>query len=341
MENSMKMHLKWLMISIVGACLLTGCDKPAPRPTPDKITVQLKWFHQAQFAGFYLAQENGFYADENLEINFLEGGKNVDTIKAIVSGRADFAVAAPEDILIKQSRKAPIKAIAAVYRRSAVVFLAKADSGIERPFDFVGKTVAIEGLTIGIRDFRIQFDALERKLKLDQTHIKRVAFDPGHKTFQNGAVDITPSFITGGLISMKHAGYKLNVIWPGDYGIHFYSDTLVASERIIANKPEVVIRFLRATLKGWHEAMGDTEAAVAATLKYARIKDASLQKAMMEAQLPLVHTGEDHIGWMKKKQWREMIQILGEQNIISEPLPDVSKVYTMRFLEIVYGGSDK
>lgn len=98
---------------------------------------------------------------------------------------------------------------------------------------------------------------------------------------------------------------------------------------------------MRATLKGWREAVGDIEAAVAATLKYARIKDESLQKAMMEAQLPLVHTGEDLIGWMTQKQWQEMIQILSEQDIISEPLPDVSKVYTMRFLETVYGESDK
>ncbi|MBU0769320.1 MAG: ABC transporter substrate-binding protein, partial [Proteobacteria bacterium] len=118
------------------------------------------------------------------------------------------------DVLIKRSQGAPIKAIAAIYRRSAVVFLTKADSGIDRPFDFAGKIVAIEGITGGIRDFGIQFDALVRKLKLDEAQIKRVPFDSDHKAFLNDAVDITPSFITGGLITMKQAGYKLNVVHP-------------------------------------------------------------------------------------------------------------------------------
>lgn len=328
-----------LMILTLVSLSLGACTNSEKKPPLDKISLQLKWVHQAQFAGFYLAKEKGFYAEENLDVDFLEGGKGVDVTEALLSGRADFAVVAPEDILIKRSQGATLTAIAAIYRRSAVVFLSKPGSGIDRPIDFAGKTIAVANDPEEVRDFRIQFAALAKKLKLDVSHIRRTPYDSSYKAFLDGTVDVTPAYITGGLIRLKQAGHRLNVIWPGDYEIHFYSDTLAASEQIIQTKPEVVTRFLRATLKGWREAVNDTEAAVAATLKYARIKDESLQKAMMEAQLPLVHTGEDHIGWMTDKRWQEMVQILYEQGIIPGKPLDVSKAYTSRFLETVYGES--
>ena len=328
-----------LMILALVSLSLGACTDSEKKPPVEKIRLQLKWVHQAQFAGFYLAKEKGFYTKENLDVDFLEGGKGVDVTEALLSGPADFAVVAPEDILIKRSRGATLTAIAAIYRRSAVVFLSKADSGIDRPIDFAGKTIAVAKDPGEVRDFRIQFDALAKKLNLDVSHIRRMPYDPSYKAFLDGSVDVTPAYITGGLIRLKQAGHRLNVIWPGDYEIYFYSDMLAASEQIIQTKPEVVTRFLRASLKGWREAVNDTEAAVTATLKYARIKDESLQKAMMEAQIPLVHTGEDHIGWMTENLWEKMVEILYEEGIIPTKTLDESKVYTMRFLETVYEDS--
>ncbi len=326
-----------LMILMMVISIFVSCTKSEEKPPPDEVTVQLKWFHQAQFAGFYLAKEKGYYEEENLTINFLEGGKGVDAMDTLVSGRADFAVVSPEDVLIERSRGVPVEAIATIYQRSAVVFISKADSGIERPFDFAGKTVAVGGGPGSIRDFQIQFNALIKKLKIDSTAIKEVPYDPEYEAFLKGDADVTPAYITGGFIKLKNEGHPLNIIWPGDYGLNFYSDTLVATKKTIEKKPELVVRFLRATLKGWREAVGDTEAAVAATMKYAQNKDEALQKAMMEAQLPLVNTGEDPVGWMQEKYWQSMIQILREQNIISAPFPGADKVYTMEFLKTVYG----
>ena len=72
-------------------------------------------------------------------------------------------------------------------------------------------------------------------------------------------------------------------------------------------------------------------------MKYAKEADAELQTQMMEASVPLIHTGEDHIGWMKAEVWQGMHDILLEQGILDEPV-DVDEVYTMEFLQKVYGG---
>jgi len=325
---------------LLSGLLLLGCGPSQPQKAPGEVKLQLKWVHQAQFAGFYMAQEKGYYAKENIKVNFLEGGQGIDNAGSVISGNANFGVVAPEDVLIKRSQGAPLTAIAAIYRRSAVVYLSMIDSGIVRPADFQGKKVAAAGTAGAIRDFEFQFYALIKKLGLDSKKLKIVAYDPDYVAFYKGEVDVTAAFSTGGLIKMRQKGLKLNLIWPSDYGIHFYSDTLATTERLISEKPDLVTRFLRASLRGWQDAIEDYRHAVTVTLKYAEIKDSELQTAMMEAMLPLVHTGEDRIGWMKGEVWQGMYQILLEQRLLARPL-DTNQAYTLRFLEEIYGGKAK
>ena len=334
----MRIITRTLLILLLSA-VTVACAKPQDQKPPDEVTVQLKWFHQAQFAGFYVAQEKGYYAAENLKVNFLEGGYGIDIVKPVISGQADFAVVAPENVLKKRSQGKPVTAIAALYRRSAVVFVSMADSGLVRPADFTGKIIAVGGTGGAIQDLQFQFYAMMKELGLDASKVNVVPYDPEYESFYSSRVDVTPAYITGGVIRMRQKGYKLNLVWPGDYGVRFYSDTLVTNEQMITQKPKLVLRFLRATLKGWRDAVGDPESAAAATLKYARNPNAELQTAMMEALLPLVHTGEDQIGWMKADRWQEMHRILLEQGILPSPLPEVSQVYTMQFLEAIYGGN--
>jgi NitT/TauT family transport system substrate-binding protein len=320
-----------LMIAVV------ACEQQQAKKTPDEVTLQLKWVHLPQFAGFYMAQEKGYYAQENLKITFLEGGQGINNVLNVTSGKADFGVLSPEDILMKRSQGESLTSLATIYRRSAVVFVAKADSGIVRPLDFTGKTVAI---MYEQRDFDLQFYAMMKKLGLNSAKLKIVTYDPNYVAFYKGEVDVTAAYATTGLIKIRQKGLKLNLIWPSDYGIHFYSDTLATTGRMISEKPDLVTRFLRATLKGWQDAIEDYRQAVAVTMKYSQIKDPQLQTAMMEAMLPLVHTGEDQIGWMKPERWQGMYEILLEQKLLGKPF-DVGQAYTLRFLKEIYGEKGK
>jgi len=333
----------WLSALLALAGLITqACEVSRPVKIPDEVTLQLKWMHQAQFAGFYMAQEKGHYAQENLKVRFLEGGQDIDIAQRVISGQADFGVLTPEFIFLQRSQGAPLTAIASIYRRSAVVFVSKADSGIVRPSDFIGKSVAVGDLkgSQSQKDFELQFQSMMKKLRLDVAQVRVVPYDPDYIGFGNGTVDATPCYATGGLIKMRHKGLKLNLIWPSDYGIHFYSDTLTTTEKVITERPDLVKRFLRATVKGWRDAVENTYQAVSVTLKYAQAQDRQLQTAMMEAMLPLVHPGEDRIGWMRPQVWQEMYKMLIEQNQLPNPV-EMDLAYTLRFLEEIYGGKNK
>lgn len=325
---------------LLSGLLLLGCGPSQPKKVPDEVKLQLKWVHQAQFAGFYMAQEKGYYAKENIKVTFIPGGTGISPIEEVLSGKADFGVDSAENILVGCGEGKPAVGIAAIYRRSAVVFVAMADSGIVRPSDFIGKTMAIGGEDGGIRDLKLQFHALMKKIGLNVSKVKIVPWDVALGAFLQREADITPCYSTGNLIKMRQKGLKLNLIWPSDYGVHFYSDILATTDRLISEKPDLVTRFLRATLRGWQDAIEDYRQAVTVTLKYAQIKDPELQTAMMEAMLPLVHTGEDQTGWMKPEVWQGMYQILLEQRLLARPF-DFDQAYTLRFLKEIYGGKAK
>ncbi len=330
-----------LFYCLLPAVLLINCQcQLKPGQPPDEVTLQLKSIHQAQFAGFYLAQEKGYYSQENIRVTFLEGEKDLAIVQRVAYGPADFGVIAPESILMARSQGQPVTAIAAIYRQSPIVYVAMSDSGIVRPRDFLGKTVATLDASGSQQDLQVQFYIMMKKLGLDISKMKLIAWDPIYTTFYDGEADITSCYSSVGLIEMKQKGFKLNLIWPSDYGAYFYSDMVIARERLIAENPGLVARFLRATLRGWQDAIEDYQQAMPVILKYARDKDPQLQAAMMEAQLPLVHTGEDHIGWMRPEDWQAMYKLLQDYDLLTKPF-DINQAYTMQFLKGIYGSEAK
>lgn len=322
----MKNRIVYYLLFILLPCTVSAMDK---------VTLQLKWVHQAQFAGFYAALEHGYYRSENLKVTLVEGGRGVNPSEALVQNKADFAVLAPENILLKRSHNKAIKAICAIYRTSAVVFLSQKGSGIIRPQDFAGKTIAVEG-SKGIRDFEFQLKALMKNMDVSMDDMTFVPYDTSYKGFIAGDIDITPAYLTGGYIKLKAQNIPMNVIYPGDYRVRFYSDVLATTDRMIESNPGLSLRFLRASLKGWIYALENIEKATTNVLKHARIKDRQLQLSMLEAAVPLVHTGDRHIGWMEKSRWQGMHNILLEQGILSKPLNSIDDVFSMALLKKVY-----
>jgi NitT/TauT family transport system substrate-binding protein len=293
--------------------------------------LQLKWVHQAQFAGYYVAIENGYYAEQNIHVTLVEGGPDIDIVGRVAGGQADFGVDAPEQILAARSRDEAVKAVAVIYRLNPMVFISMADSGIETPQDFAGHTIAILG-----SGAEPQYVALMKKLDLDMEQVKLVPYSYDNAAFYSGQVDLTVGYTNGSLIRIRQAGCDVNTIWPGDYGVHLYADTLFTTDQLVAGNPDLVTHFLRASLRGWKEAVENPGMAVQATMKYAREADVSLQTEMMKASVPLVHTGEDQIGWMKNDVWQGMEDMLFEQGVLDRAV-DVKQVYSMEFLHRIYG----
>ena len=326
MFRKTRMVFAILPVITVFLLLSLGCQTKEPDVPPAEITVQLKWYHQAQFAGFYAADQNGYYRDEGLRVSFLEGGPEVDLNNSVLDGTAQFAVAGADALIVSRAEGNHLAAIAAVYRRNPLVFFAMADSNITRPQDFIGKRIRVSPFQQSL------FTAMMSKVGVSSDQYTVVCCE--RKPFFSD-IDVSEGYLTNEVLAAQQAGYKLNIIYPDDYGVHLYADTIIASDDFIADKPDLVRRFLRATLKGWRWAIENPEEAAVLALNYDPALNPDLQEAQMLAGIPLINTGEDQIGWMRSDVWQGMIGWLREQGILTESV-ELDDVYTMKFLQQIY-----
>ena len=297
-------------------------DKTVP------VALQLLWTHQAIFGGYYVADRQGFYAAEGLNVRFRESAPDADLLSPVLDGAAQFGIAGAAELLIARERGKPVRAIATIFRRSPVVYVSKASLGITRPDDFRGRTIRV------VTD-PANFFAMMSHAGLARTDYRMVSLPSDPKLFAADAADVWLIYINGFAVTLERMGQKLNYIYPDDYGVHFYADTLFTTDNVIATQPDLVLRFLRASLKGWTGAVEDPALVGPFVRSYDPQADADLETQKMRATQALVNTGEDHIGWMREERWAQMAKVLKEQGALSGSLA-VDDVFTMAFLRKIY-----
>ena len=109
----------------------------------DAVTLQLKWVTQAQFAGYYVALENGYYAGEDLDVTILPGGPDIAPVQVLMGGGADVMVDWMPSALAAREQGAPVVNIAQPFKSSGMMLTCLKESGVESPADFPGKTLGV------------------------------------------------------------------------------------------------------------------------------------------------------------------------------------------------------
>jgi len=322
---------KFARIVVIAAVLLGACAPQPAKPEPATISVRLKWLHQVQFAGIYVAQQEGYYAEEGLTVKLDQVDFNQQvSYEKLLSGENDIAIGAPEELILARSAGKPVRAVAVIFRLNPVVFIAPAEAGISRPSDFLGKTIALSpGQTI------ILYEAMMSRLGLDRSKITEIdapSYD-FHECWQAAAA--CPDYATNGFARARVEGLDFTAVWPSEYGVPFYGDVIVTTDEFLQKHPDVVERFVRATLKGWQKAAENPDLGTSATLVFDPQLDKSVQLAALKASLPLIDTGEDEIGWMRPEIWQQMHDILLEQGLLDAPF-DVTAVYDNQYVEKAY-----
>jgi NitT/TauT family transport system substrate-binding protein len=316
-----------MIFSLSLIILLTACQ-PAAGSELTPITLQLAWTHSAQFAGFYAAEQQGYYAEEGLAVTFIEGGGAVDRLQPVLAGEADFGLGSGAELVTARAASQPVKAVAAILRRDPFAFFALADSGISRPEDFVGKTIQIRPRSLPF------LQAVTGRVGV--TPEQYVAdYEADFEDLYTGKVDVAVGFITSQRLEAEQAGYQLSIIYPDDYGVHFYSDIIFTTDDFVANHPDLVTRFLRATFKGWTYTIENSTEVGNLVAQYNPEADPELENVKMLASLPLINTGEDYIGWMRPEVWEGMVETLETNQAITRPV-EAGQVYTVQFLQEIY-----
>jgi ABC-type nitrate/sulfonate/bicarbonate transport system substrate-binding protein len=308
---------------------MTLCGLVTAARADDALTLRLKWFHQAQFAGFYVAKANGYYKAAGLDLDIQPGGPDFPAIQMVAGGNEQFGVTGADQILIARGKGVPVVALAVIYRRTPFVLFSLAKSGIKSPADYVGKNV---GVKIGGNE-ELMYRAMMAKAGVDTAKVKEVPVKFDIAPLLNGAVDVWPGYEINEVLAAREKGFEVNVLSPSSYGIDLYADTLFTTEKMMKEKPDIVRKFVAATLKGWNEGIANPEKAAKATLEIGGSKlTYDHELAMMRASLPLLTGDGGPVGAMDEAHWRSMQTLLMEGKFLKAPV-DLSHAFTVDFLK--------
>lgn len=237
----------------------------------DKLTLQLKWVTQAQFAGYYVAKDKGFYKDAGLDVTVKSGGPDINPAQVIAGGGADVVVDWMPSALATREKGVPLVNIAQVFKRSGMQLTCRKDSGVKTPTD-------LKGRTLGVWFYGNEYPFLSW---MDKLGYKTTGGADGVKVLKQGfnvdpllqkQADCISTMTYNEYWQLIEAGMKadqLLVFKYEDQGVSTLEDGLYTSEKSLADPKmaEKLTRFVKASMKGWDYAVAHQDEAVAIVLK--------------------------------------------------------------------------
>jgi len=300
----------------------------------EDVIVRLKWLHHSSNAGMYVAKEKGWYEDAGLDVTLKEfkfGG--ISSIDELDSNLVDFIVVGGDELLQARGEGKQLTAIAALFQTSPYAFAVLAGSDIQTPADFAGKVLGEPG---GAIQNRIVYTALLNRygIGLRDVEFKRLGFNTV-ENLQKKEVDVAGIYRIGTPYSFDQAGLAYRLILPEQHGFVVYGDSVITSQELIDENPDVVRRFLDATFRGWDYVFNHFDEAIDITLPYVtdtQYKSRAHEEFILEGSLPLMKTtGGQPLGAMNFITWRRLYFVMESSGLLETKF-DITSAYTTQFL---------
>lgn len=282
----------------------------------EKVSIQLAWNHQFQFAGYYAALHRGYYSKEGLDVTIIEGGTNTFAREAVAGHRAQYGVAGAE-LMLHRIDGDPFVVLAPIFQHSATILLARRDSGISTIHDLMGKRVMLlpgkkdADILVAFLNEGIPISAIER---MDQTY--------NLNDLIQGRTHAVSAYTTNEPWQLLQNNIEPVIISPRTYGIDFYSDCLFTTHNEIKHHPRQVKAFLEASLKGWAYAMDHPEEIIDLLISHYHVKK-SRGHLRYEAQAirKIMRPDLIQIGHMNPGRWRHIAKTYRKLGLLTGEFP--------------------
>jgi NitT/TauT family transport system substrate-binding protein len=289
-----------------------------------EVTYRLKWLFNISVVGDLWADVNGNFARRGLKVTVKPGGPERDAIKELELGRSQFGVASADQVIRAVSKGAHVVVLAQLFRVNPLQWIYRPDrTPIKTPQDLKGKTI---GITYGGNDEAIM-RALLAKYHIRENEVRLYSVRYDYTPFYQGKVDLWPLYrnaqapIIGE--KLRKAGERFDFLNPSQLGIQFVANSVVTSQKMLAQHPQIVQRFMGALLEGWRAALdpANRQKAIAIVLKFNRETPAEI----IRRQLPVTRslmlpTADFQFGKIDVAAWKQTEQIMLAQKLISKPV---------------------
>ena len=318
---------KATFLVLVAICFsLAGCRHPAASNGLTKVVLQTDWYPQPEHGGFYTALVKGYYQDEGLDVTIQPGGPFVSAEQQIATNTAQFAMGSSDRVLEAYSSGQPLYAVAATLQHDPQGIMMHKDSPVHSFAD-------LDGHTIAIKPASTWFSYLAARYKL--THIREIPANFSIASFVHDPGYMQQAFATSEPYFARKAGAETRFLLVSDTGYNPYR-VMFTSKSFAQQHPEVVAKFVRASLRGWRDYLSDPGPANA---EIARLNPAMSPDWMQFSWQALKDdhfvTGEDlsgaDIGKMDPARWTIMYNQLTALKMIQKPF-NPADAYTLQFL---------
>ncbi|MCX5677567.1 MAG: ABC transporter substrate-binding protein [Candidatus Omnitrophica bacterium] len=260
------MGKKYRVVTVAITLLLTAVAFVfAEENKPQKVTFITHWSPQAQFAGYYVAKEKGFYKERGIDVEILSSGPSISASQALADGKADFAVLWLSQALQNRSKGVKLINIGQIMPRSGLMFVARKSAGIRKPEDLNGKKVSLwDG------DLRLSGEAFIKKYGLN---VSKIHQSYTVNLFLAGGVDAVMAMWYNEYHTIISSGMdpeELSVFFFKDHGLNVPEDGLYTLEGTYRKDPALTKAFVEASIKGWLYAFSHPEEAVDIVLERMR-----------------------------------------------------------------------
>lgn len=297
-------------------------------PERYETSIRLAWLPDMAEAGIFVAQDKEFFKKHGLEVDIRSGGFGLDPIKLVATGSDDFGVGGAGNLLLAKERGIPVKAIAAEFQQTPVVFVTRNPE--------IANFAAFRGRRIGVQtgaDTEIIYRALLKANDMTPKDVTEVRIEYDMSPLLTGAIDVLPGYVTNQPVVLRKRGEKVREISPRAEGVQYYGNVFFTSDEMLAEHPEIVRRFVDAVVEGWQYALKHKDDTVKIMMKHVK-QDYDTLSRSYDAMLPYVRTPEGvPLLSMSQKKWQQTYDVLVANDLARKRIsPHIA--YMDEFVEV-------
>ena len=308
---TLNVRLLWqLTLTSIALLVATPCR------AQEKVTLQLKWQHSFQFAGYYAALQQGYYRAAGLDVDIRQGGADVDVAKVLRDGKADFGVCTTS-VLLAKPQDPPITVLGVIYQHSPAILLVPSRAGISTLSDLKGHRIMDSPSSPDIA-------AMLKHEGVDYAALPRIDHNGDPRDLITGKADAFNAYSTDEPFVLGQLGAPYRIFSPRAYGFDFYGDNLCTSAAQVSAHPDRTRAFLAASLKGWDYALKHKEDMVDLLLRQfpsKKTREALLFEALQSEIL--IEPGLVPLGTQTAERWQSIANTYHDLGMLADTrLPD-------------------